>query len=80
MKNLPVLKDHEIMSDMTFPSPAICSGTKPDALRTWIRRPSICSNLPATMNVEVRSLFVHETAEELSQKTPMWWYAMESAD
>ena len=39
-----------------------------DAMRLWIRIPSMRVSLPATTDLEVLSVLVHDTADVLSQK------------
>lgn len=72
MKNFPDLKARETISAILLSAPAICTGKRLDACRAWIRNPSMRSSLPATLDLDVLSLFAQDTADVLSQKTPMW--------
>jgi hypothetical protein len=70
-KYCPFLKALETMSAISLSSPAMLSGVRLDAFLACMRMPIIRSSRPATIDFDVRSLCAQDTADVLSQNTPM---------
>ena len=66
--NCLLLNDRDGTSAMSLSTPAIPSECRGDALFTCIRIPRTRSRCAAMSDVELVSLYVHWTAEALSQK------------
>ena len=59
------------MSAIVLSSPAMFKGVRLDACLACMRIPSIRRSRPATIDLDVLSLYAQATAEVLSQKIPM---------
>ena len=70
-KNLPFLKAREGMSAISLSAPAMCIGNNDDAFRVRCLIARRRSRRPAMIDFDVVNLYVHATAEVLSQNMPM---------
>jgi hypothetical protein len=71
LKYFPVLKALEAMSAIVLLSPGTWSGTRDDAWRICILSPRKRSRRPAGSDDELASFVAHDTAEVLSQNSPI---------
>ena len=71
MKNFPCLDAREDISAIFFSSSDMDIGVSEDACVLWIRIPNIQRKHAAGIDLLVRSLYAHCTADVLSQKIPL---------
>ena len=60
-----------MMSAIVLLSPAICRGIKLEACLACVCNPSMRGRHPATTDLDVLNVCVHDTAEVLSQNVPI---------